>query len=127
MAARVQLAAYLRGIPVTDYAMGDAGLVPSLTPGVPVYDYYGLNSPEFVSPDIDRDMRKYAEWLLAQRPHAVILISRHAARWIPQNERQAVLAAVFNKKNGYIDQQITFGAPDDTFQYRVLLRTAERN
>lgn len=127
MEARVQLAAYLRGIPVTDYAMGDAGLVPCLTPDVPVYDYYGLNSSEFVSPSINRDMRKYAEWLLSQRPHAVILISWNARQWMPQNERQAELAAVFNEQTGYLDQQINFGAPGDTFQYRVLLRASEHN
>jgi hypothetical protein len=127
MEARAQLAAYLRHIPVADYAIGDAGLVPCLTPGVPVYDYYGLNSSEFVAPAINRDMRKYAAWLLSQRPHAVILISLNARQWMPQNERQAELAAVFNEKTGYLDQQITFGAPGDTFQYRVLLRASEHN
>ena len=94
---------------------------------MPVYDYYGLNSSEFVSPSINRDMRRYAEWLLSQRPHAVILISWNARQWMPQNERQAELAAVFNEQTGYFDQQINFGAPGDTFQYRVLLRASEHN
>jgi hypothetical protein len=127
MEARARLADYLRGIPVTDYAFGDAGLVPSMTPGVPVFDYYGLNSREFVAPAIGRDIRKYAEWLLERKPQAIVLISRDSRQWLPQNTRQADLYAVFNTQGGYMDQQVNYGAPGDTFQYRVLLRADRPN
>ena len=121
METRARLAAYLRSIPVADYAIGDAGMVPYQTPGVPVYDYYGLNSREFVSPAINRDISKYAAWLLKRQPHAVVLVSRHPRYRLSRNATQNALAAVFNEKTGYLDQQVSFGDPRDNYHYRVLL------
>lgn len=121
MEARAKLAHYLQSLPIKNYAIGDAGLVPYLTPDLFVYDYYGLNSTEFIAPEINRSGVAYAKWLLHQRPHAVVVVGDHPSFLPIWNETQAALLAHFTPANGYEDAGIVIGAKHDVFRYRVLL------
>ena len=120
MQERTRLADFLLSISVKNYAIGDAGIVPYLTQKVTVYDYYGLNSLEFVSTQIDRNPKKFAKWLYKQAPDAVVVSTRKPG--LPRDETQKVLFGRFTEENGYQDQGVQFGAERDSFQYRVLLK-----
>lgn len=66
--------------PTDRYVIGDAGLVPYLTPR-PMLDAYCLNSPAMTA--LGRDPDRYARWLLAQSPRAIVVQNTAADRLQP--------------------------------------------
>ena len=119
-ASRVQLANWLNSQGIKTYAIGDAGIVPFLTPESFVYDYYGLNSRKRTTYAIADDRPGYLDWLLAERPEAVIIVSTTPLIFKPRNATQRFLAETFTEVRGYHDEGISFGEPKDRFHYRIL-------
>jgi hypothetical protein len=130
MEARAQLADYLNSLKISSYAMGDCGLVPYLTPGKKVFDYYGLNSKEFTSWPINRDSEAYVKWLATQSPEAVIVISNNGKSFSSRNKTQNLLFEIFNGRLGYADLNKTFGDSGSIylapFYYRILIKKGEK-
>jgi hypothetical protein len=127
MDARARLAAFLNTLPLSSYAIGDAGLVPFLTPDKKVFDYYGLNSKAFTSPPINNDLVRYIAWLAEEKPDAVVVVSRERESLRPRNRTQRHLVDVFSKEDGYVDSGRSFGFERDRYQYRVLIRRQSVN
>jgi hypothetical protein len=130
MEARAQLADYLNSLKISSYAMGDCGLVPYLTPGKKVFDYYGLNSKEFTSWPINRDSEAYIKWLATKLPEAVIVISNNDKSFSPRNGTQKLLFEIFNGRLGYADLNKTFGDSGSIYHapyyYRILIKEGEK-
>jgi len=120
--ARMRLADWLGDQGINSYALGDAGIVPFMTPKSVVYDYYGLNSKAMRSAALADDKKSFFEWLLARRPDAVIVVSSHDRSWRPRNSTQRFLAQEFCREHGYDDEGISFGGTKDKYYYRVLRR-----
>jgi len=131
MEARARLAEYLNGLPILSYAIGDAGLVPYLTPGKKVFDYYGLNSREFTSKSIGKQNKLYANWLANQWPDAVIIVSNSEISFVSKNQTQILLYNLFTRDRGYGDLSLSFGASGSIYHspyyYRILIRKGEES
>lgn len=119
MNARQNISEYLNGIGIENYAVGDAGIIPYATPGTTVFDYYCLNSREYSSFPQSTRRENYIEWLVEQKPDAVLVVSKKMDKIIPRNTTQRQLVEAFSKV-GYIDLNVVFGANADSFQYRIL-------
>ncbi len=130
MEARAKLADYLNALNISSYAMGDCGLVPYLTSGKKVFDYYGLNSKEFTSWPINRNSEAYVKWLATQSPDAVIVISNDGKSFSPRNKTQKLLYEIFCSQIGYVDINKSFGDSGfiyhTPYNYRILLRKGEK-
>ena len=116
------MAEYLDALPISNYAIGDAGLVPFLTLEKKVYDYYGLNSRAFTTPPIENDLDKYIKWLSGENPDAVVIVSKKNSVFIPKNETQRHIVRTFSEERGYVDSGRSFGSEGDKFHYRILIR-----
>lgn len=124
--SRFRLASFINSNNINNYAIGDAGLVPFLTPKAKVYDYYCLNSKKYTSDKINNNINKYLDWLEQQKPDAIVITSKSYETLIPKEKTNELLFDKFYNNSNYRLSPITFGSPIDSFTYHVLLRDESR-
>lgn len=119
-ANRAHIGEYLMQLGVKSYAMGDVGIIATVTPGVHIYDYYGLNSKKYVSAEVDRDWDKYAAWMVAQQPEAIVLPSEEKDHFQLLPGIGYNILREMDKNGHYLPGQI-FEVAGDNYRYRVYL------
>ena len=87
---------------------------------VNVIDAFCLNCPEFVGPEIDKSYKRFVDWILDQKPQAIVVHSNRKNELKPRSEYGFYPDLVSREefKRLYKCKKV-FGAKRDSFHFWV--------